>query len=72
MKVFTEVYSKEDFEFWGQAVENVHKLTDEEFETYVVYIDEIGECEFNDLFAYGIDDVLECLGIDEEEFFNRR
>lgn len=71
MRVYKDVFEKSDFEFWGQAVENVNRLTGEEFENFIDTFNEIDECALNDIFSYYIDEVLETLCIDEEEFFNR-
>lgn len=74
MRVYNEVYGKSDFDFWGEAICNVNRLTDEEFNEYIdLFADSytMSNIEFNDLFAYYIEEVLDVLGIDEEEFYNR-
>ena len=64
-----------DFEFWGNARENVKKLTDEELDALEEYFDEVcavyNRTELNDLFAYYFDNVCALLGLDEEEALAR-
>ena len=61
-----------DFEFWGNARENVKKLTDEELETLEEYFDEpTDQTELNDLFAFYFEDVCDILGLTEEEVLAR-
>lgn len=61
-----------DFEFWGNARENVNKLTDEELETLEEYFYEpISQTELNDLFAFYFESVCDILGLTEEEVLAR-
>ena len=61
-----------DFEFWGNACENVNKLTDEELETLEEYFYEpINQTELNDLFAFYFESVCDILGLTEEEVLAR-
>lgn len=61
-----------DFEFWGNARENVSKLTDEELETLEEYFDEpTDRTDLNDQFAYYFEEVCDILGLTEEEVLAR-
>ena len=65
-----------DFEFWGNAIDNIENLTGEEFdilETILddLYLEEIDETDLNGLFSFEFEAVLDWLGIDEEEYYNR-
>ena len=64
-----------DFEFWGNARENVNKLTDEELTALEDYFDLMGalysQTELNDLFAFYFEDVCDILGLTEEEVLAR-
>ena len=62
-----------DFEFYGDARENVKKLTDEELKTLEECFDEpIDQTELNDLFAFYFENVCDnILGLTEEEVLAR-
>lgn len=61
-----------DFEFWGNARENVKKLTDDELDALEEYFDEpTDRTELNDQFAYYFEEICDILGLTEEEVLAR-
>lgn len=66
--IITQEISLKDFEFWGNAIENAKKLTDEELEQ----VDNIlsgqeelwNATELNDLFWFQFATVCDWLGLD--------
>ena len=78
MKIIKEVYSFNDFEFWGGAENTAQVLEDNgDFETVMdmledVQYDEMTATDFNDLFRYEDDFIAELLGYDSwEEYENK-
>jgi len=62
-----------DFEFWGNAETNASKFTEEEwdaieFELEELYPEGIDCTELNDKFSFYIEDILNIIGITEEEW----
>lgn len=67
MKVYKEVCSANDFDFWGGAKDTVKYLTDDEIETIFSMLedsgdDEMSETEVNDFFWFEDDTIAEWLG----------
>lgn len=67
-----EEISIRDFEFWGNAETNASKITEEEwdaieFELEELYPEGIDRTELNDIFSFYIEDILNIIGITEEE-----
>ena len=62
-----EVKAAKDFEFWGDAVETVSKLTEEEFSKIIQGFEEnsdagISGYEFNEFFSFDFDAIAEIIG----------
>lgn len=68
MKVYKEVYSANDFEFWSGARDTVKYLTDSEIETIFSLLDDcdsgdgMSETAVNDFFWFEDDTIAEWLG----------
>ena len=67
MKIYTEVSSEYDFEFWSGAKDTIAYLTHEEIEQIFemledAYPEGMGETELNDYFWFEDDDIAEQLG----------
>lgn len=77
MKVFKEVESYNDFDFWAGARDTVKYLTSDEVEQIFSMLEEIypegmTETEVNDFFWFEDDTIAEWLGYsDFEEIINR-
>ena len=77
MKVFKEVESYDDFDFWSGARDTVKYLTSDEIELVFSTLEEIypegmTETELNDFFWFEDDTIAEWLGYsDFEEIINR-
>lgn len=72
MKIYTEVTSKNDFEFWSGAENTVNVLSDGEFETVMniledAYPDGMTDTELNDFFWFENDKIAEWLGYEDWE-----
>lgn len=78
MKITTEVYDKNDFDFWSGAVDTVDALDDSEFEQVMaelemLYPEGMTATELNDLFWFDEDFIAQCLGYNSwEEFENEK
>ena len=67
MKVYKEICSANDFDFWCGAKDTVKYLTDDEIETIFSMLedsgdDEMSETELNDFFWFEDDTIAEWLG----------
>lgn len=65
MKVYKEVYSANDFDFWGGAKDTVKYLSDDEIETVFSILDdgdEMSETAVNDFFWFEDDTIADWLG----------
>lgn len=77
MKVYKEVESYNDFDFWSGARDTVKYLTSDEIEQIFSMLEEIypegmTETEVNDFFWFEDDTIAEWLGYsDFEEIMNR-
>lgn len=77
MKVYKEVESYDDFDFWSGARDTVEYLTSDEIEQVFSMLEEIypegmTETEVNDFFWFEDDTIAEWLGYsDFEELINR-
>ena len=77
MKVYKEVESYDDFDFWSGARDTVKYLTSDEIEQIFSTLEEIypegmTETEVNDFFWFEDDTIAEWLGYsDFEEIMNR-
>lgn len=78
MKVYKEVESYSDFEFWGYAAKVASILTADEIERVFADLEyqdihEMSETELNDYFAFECDEIAMVLGYDSwEEILNER
>jgi hypothetical protein len=78
MKVYKEVNSANDFDFWGGAKDTVKYLSDDEIETVFSMLedsgdDEMSETELNDFFWFEDDTIADWLGWpDFETIMNAR
>ena len=73
MKVFEEIYSLDDFDFWGPAVQTVNLMSDKVKKTVFeaienVYPDGIDNVQLNDILAYDDDWLKEVVGFDFTEY----
>ena len=77
MKIITEVFSENDFDFEGGARETIAYLTADEVESVIgqleeMYPDGMTDTEFNDFFWFETDCIAQMLGYDNfEEIMNR-
>lgn len=73
--IITYETTLKDFEFWGQARENISKPTDEELNALEEYFSEVhpvvNRTALNDMFAYYFTEILGVLGLDEEKVLER-
>ena len=75
MKICEEKSIK-DFEFWAGACDFAKRLTDDEWELLEDYFndcypDGILDTELNDCFWFDDEILLEIIGVDEDEFWDR-
>lgn len=73
MKVYKEIDSLDEIEFWGPAVTTIDELSDNDKEIVFDAIDEcypdgIDETKLNDILAYDDDWIRELLGYDYSEY----
>lgn len=73
MKVYKEIDSLDEIEFWGPAVTTIDELSDDDKEIVFDAIDEcypdgIDETKLNDILAYDDDWIRELLGYDYSEY----
>ena len=71
MKIYKE-QSLSYFDFWGNARENVKKLTCDDLDQIEYILEDIhpegvDEIMLNDIFSFDFEWVCECLGISEED-----
>lgn len=76
MKIYYENYLC-DFNFWGDARENVKHLTEDDFtvielELEEMYPDGIDEIDLNDLFRFDMDEISKILGYDDFDDLKKR
>jgi hypothetical protein len=74
--IFTTVKSLREFEFWSGAVDVANRFTNIELDIIENYLAELEgitltETEVNDIFWHDSDDLLDMLGIDYDEFWER-
>lgn len=72
MKIISEVYNYNDFNFWSGAADNVKYLNADEIESVVNQLEEIypegmTDIEFNDFFWFEVDTIAEMLGYNDFE-----
>ena len=77
MKVYKEVSTRYDFDFWSGARETVNYLTDEEIEEIfsileTCYDEGISETELNDFFWFEDDTIANWLGYESFEEIMKR
>jgi len=77
MKVYKEVNTRYDFDFWSGARETINYLTDEEIEEIfsmleTCYGDEISDTELNDFFWFEDDTIANWLGYESFEEIMKR
>ena len=77
MKIYKEVNSVYDFEFWSGAKDTVEYLLDSEVNEIISMLemsgyDEMSETELNDFFWFECDTIAEWLGFNDfDEIMNR-
>lgn len=77
MKIYKEVNSVYDFDFWSGAKDTVKYLTDSEVNEIISMLemsgyDEMSETELNDFFWFETDTIAEWLGYNNfDEIMNR-
>lgn len=77
MKIYKEVNSVYDFDFWSGARDTVKYLTDSEVNEIISMLemsgyDEMSETELNDFFWFETDTIAEWLGYNDfDEIMNR-
>lgn len=77
MKIYKEVNSIYDFDFWSGAKDKVKYLTDSEVNEIISMLemsgyDEMSETELNDFFWFECDTIAEWLGYNDfDEIMNR-
>lgn len=67
--------SLSDFQFWGDAKEFASLLTCDEYEIMDDILNDCGELSdvtINDIFAYDREWVCECIGVSEDEIWERK
>lgn len=72
-------YVEEDlssFEFWGDAKEFARLLNSDEYEIMDEVLGDVGgdlsDVAINDIFAYDREWVCECIGVNEDEIWERK
>lgn len=71
--------SLQDFEFWGDAAENVKKLTSDELNNLEQFLEEMLDwndrpwsvTQINDILRFQMEDVCEWLGLNYDEVMAR-
>ena len=74
--IYTTVKSLREFEFWSGAVDTAKRFTNTELDIIENNLAELvgitlTETEVNDIFWHDSDDLLDMLGLDHDEFWNR-
>ena len=75
MKIYYE--NKQDFNFWSGAKDNVKYLTEDDFSTIELVLEEmypdgIEETVLNDFFRFDMDEVSKILGYDDFDDLKKR
>lgn len=76
MRIYNDI-SLSDFEFWSGAADRAANLTDDDFDTIEscledAYPDGLSATDVNDIFWFDFDIIVQWLGYDDEEDFDRR